>query len=162
MMTYERAERSPWVRVIIVDNWKICLTKEHRTELNWWSGWYDFRLPGGKVIDTLQEYDDFLEKWWEMKDAAKEAAMREAKEEVGVIPNSIGFLHVSWCWTTMKWDLYYFELRDISIWNQELDWMEHIEVSRYDFDKVKELCLNWSIQEDRSVAVLLRYLHARR
>lgn len=162
IMTYEWAERSPWVRLIIRNNeWKICLTKEHRIEINWWLWWFDFRLPGGKVIDTLWEYDNFLESWWDIRTASKDAAVREAKEEVGVAAEHIDLIHISWCGTTMRWDLYYYEMKTIKIWHQELDGMEHIDVERYSVEEVKTLCLDWSIQEDRSVAVLLRYIYAR-
>lgn len=158
-VTYERAERSPWVRVMIVDSeWRICISREHRTELNDWAWWYDYRLPGGKVIDTLVEYEEFLNDWWDILEAAAEAAKREAKEEVWIKWDSIRHLHTSWCGTTMKRDLYYFELKDISIWEQELDGMEHIDYDRYTLDTVKKMCMEGEINEDRSVAVLLRYI----
>ena len=50
----EIAKRSPWVRLIICDGDKILLTKEFRRELDT----RDYRLPGGKVFDTLKEYND--------------------------------------------------------------------------------------------------------
>ena len=51
-MEYELARRAPGVRLLIIKNNKILLTKEFRTEVNS----YDYRLPGGKVFDTLAEY----------------------------------------------------------------------------------------------------------
>ncbi len=160
-ITYEWAERSPWVRCIIVNtHWDICISKEHRTELNSWQWWYDYRLPWGKVFDSLSEYEDFLASWWSILNACMEACEREAKEEVGVTSKSLRHVHTSWCGTTMRRDLYYFQLTDIKIGTQELDGMEHIEFDRYSKEQVIELCLHWKIHEDRSVATLFRYIHS--
>lgn len=51
---FEVARRAPGVRVIIANKAKeqILLTKEFRQELSDW----DYRLPGGKVYDTLDDY----------------------------------------------------------------------------------------------------------
>lgn len=51
--TFEIARRSPGVRALIVRDGKILLSREYRTEVDE----YDFRLPGGKVFDTLSEYN---------------------------------------------------------------------------------------------------------
>ena len=159
VMTYERAERAPGVRLIIVDDHNnICLTREHRTELNIGKWWYDYRLPWGKVIDTLQEYNAFRDIGGDILETARQAAIREAKEEVWVTWNNISLLHRSGCGSTMVWDLYYFKIADVQIWDQELDGMEHIERHRFTPIEVREKCLDGSIQEDRSAAVLLRYL----
>jgi hypothetical protein len=52
---FEVARRTPGVRLIIPDyaTEKILLTKEFRRELND----FDYRLPGGKVFDTLDEFE---------------------------------------------------------------------------------------------------------
>ena len=50
---FEIARRSPGVRIIIRDGNKILITKEYRYEHNS----YDYRLPGGKVFDTLEEFN---------------------------------------------------------------------------------------------------------
>ena len=54
---FELARRAPGVRLIICDrqNKTILLTKEFRQELDGW----DYRLPGGKVFDSLDEYEAF-------------------------------------------------------------------------------------------------------
>lgn len=158
-ITYERAERAPWVRLILIDSkGNICLTKEHRTELNGWAWWFDYRLPGGKVFDTLEQYNQHKQDWSDIIDFAIKAAHIEAKEEVGATGSSVQHVHTSGCGATMWRDLYYFEMKDFTLWEQELDWMEHIEVLRYSEEEAKKLCLNGSMHEDRSVAVLLRYL----
>lgn len=57
---FERARRSPWVRVMIKnDKNQILLTREFRYELND----FDRRLPWWKVFDTLDEYASILDKW---------------------------------------------------------------------------------------------------
>jgi hypothetical protein len=56
---FEKAVRAPGVRLIIANkpSRKLLLTREFRSELNDW----DYRLPGGKVFDTLDEYGAFRE-----------------------------------------------------------------------------------------------------
>ena len=161
--TFEYAERAPGVRMIIVDEaWKICVTKEWRHELNTGQWWYDFRLPGGKVVDSLEEYSILKEKWKEaLFLAAKEAVKIEAGEEVWILPENIEFLRISPCGATMRWDLYYFVVDAFSIKEsgQDLWWSEDIVVWRYSPDEVKHMCLSGQVSEDRSVAVLLQWLH---
>ncbi|MEI6117757.1 MAG: hypothetical protein WCP92_00380 [bacterium] len=53
-MLREIAKRSPGVRLIICDGDKILITNEFRKEVNT----DDYRLPGGKVFDTLKEYNE--------------------------------------------------------------------------------------------------------
>lgn len=56
--TFEKARRAPGTRLIIpVGEDSILLTKEYRQEVDG----YDFRLPGGKVFDSLEEYNSFLQ-----------------------------------------------------------------------------------------------------
>jgi len=56
--TLEFARRSPGTRLIIEKGDKIILSREFRHEL----GSYDYRLPGGKVYDSLDEYNKALQK----------------------------------------------------------------------------------------------------
>jgi len=161
--TFEYAERAPWVRIIIVDkDDRICLTKERRAELNWWVWWYDIRLPGGKVFDKLLDYVDFKDWNWDIIEQAKNTVEREAKEEVWIIPKNIEHLHTSVCGATMKRDLIYFLVNDFEMSDdgQDLWERENIEILRSTPLDTKKYCLDGSVQEDRSVAVLLRYLHA--
>ena len=51
-MTFEKARRAPGVRLLIIKKNKILITKEYRDEI----GEFDYRLPGGKVFDKLEEY----------------------------------------------------------------------------------------------------------
>src|SRR5437763_708903 len=53
---FEKVRRSPGVRLIIRDGQgNILLTREFRRELSK----FDYRLPGGKVFDSLIEFDEF-------------------------------------------------------------------------------------------------------
>ncbi len=160
--TYEYAERAPGVRMIIVTPGnKICITKERRQELHHGQWWYDFRLPWGKVVDTLEEYLVLREQGKRaLFHAVEDAVRKEAEEEVGIIPETIDFLRVSPCGATMRRDLYYFTITSFQ-WKstgQELWLGEEIEVGLYTFDEVRQMCLSGQISEDRSVAVLLQWL----
>src|SRR4030043_137438 len=54
---FEKVRRPPGVRLIIKStSGKILLTREFRNETGNW----DFRLPGGKVFDSIVEYDSAL------------------------------------------------------------------------------------------------------
>jgi len=50
----------------------------------------------------------------DISEAAKEGAIKEAREEVGVEVKDISFLHKSVCGATVVWDLYYFVVKDFN------------------------------------------------
>jgi 8-oxo-dGTP pyrophosphatase MutT (NUDIX family) len=159
---FEYARRSPGTRLIIVspEN-KILLTKEFRMEV---SG-YDYRLPGGKVFDTLVEYNEFSQSAGDIIPKAELAAKKEAVEEVGIDVEEINHFATSKVGSTVVWDLIYFVVSKYSHRKagQELDGAgEDIEVVEVTFDEAKEICLDGRMQEDRSVAVLLKYLHSKK
>ncbi len=155
-MVFEKARRSPGVRLIIPTDGKILLTREDRHE----AGGYDYRLPGGKVIDKLADYNAALLSGTDIAEAAKEAAVREAREEAGlaVKPEDLSFFHKSICGTTVEWDLYYFVVNAYGKAEQEFDEGEDITVETFDRETVKKMCLDGSINEERSALVLLKYL----
>jgi ADP-ribose pyrophosphatase YjhB (NUDIX family) len=155
-MVFEKARRSPGVRLIIPKDGKILLTKEDRHEV----GGYDYRLPGGKVIDTLQDYNAALVSGVDIKEAARDAAIREAREEVGLAIDArdLSFFHKSVCGTTVEWDLFYFVASATREAAQEFDEGEDITVEAFDRATVEKMCLDGSISEERSALVLLRYL----
>lgn len=155
---FEFARRSPGTRLIIVTpEKKILLTKEFRLE----SGGHDYRLPGGKVFDTLVEYNEFLKSGADILDKAKLAAEKEALEEVGITVDSMDYVATSKAGATVIWDLFYFAVDKYHQreHGQELEHGEDIEVIEVSFDEAKEICLDGRMQEDRSVAVLLRYIN---
>jgi len=152
---FEFARRSPGTRLIIPKGDKILLSKEWRHEI----GGYDYRLPGGKVYDTLKEYNKALEKNIDISESAKNAAIKEAREEVGIEVKDISFFHKSVCGATVVWDLFYFIVNDFKEVSQELGDGEDITIELVDRNKVKEMCLNGAISEERSAFVLMQYLN---
>lgn len=152
--TFEFARRSPGTRLIIVKDGKILLTKEFRHELQG----YDYRLPGGKVFDTLHEYNDALTAGIEIAEAAKAGAIKEAQEETGIQVNNMTLFHTSVCGATVVWDLFYFVVTDFTQGDQNLEEGEDITFEFFDFETIKKMCLDGSISEERSALVLLRYI----
>src|SRR3989344_3156812 len=122
IQTFEFARRSPGTRLIIPKGDKIILSKEFRHEL----GKYDYRLPGGKVFDSLSEYNKALEQNVDISESAKNAAIKEAREEAGVEVKDIYFFHKSVCGATVMWDLFYFVVNDFDQVSQELEAGEDI------------------------------------
>lgn len=155
-MVFEKARRSPGVRLIIPSEGKILLSKEERHEI----GGFDYRLPGGKVIDKLADYNAALAAGVDMQEAAKEAAIREAREEMGLTVDAkdLSFFHKSVCGTTVEWDLYYFVVQTFDTAEQELDEGEDITTELFERETVAKMCLDGRINEERSALVLLRYL----
>lgn len=151
---FELARRSPGVRLIIPKGNQILLSKEFRHEV----AGYDYRLPGGKVYDTLIEYNEALTSGVEIALAAKQAAIKEAKEEAGIEITDLTHIHTSICGATVVWDLFYFVVHAFTETKQELEEGEDITVEYIDTEKVKEMCLDGSISEERSALILLRYL----
>lgn len=154
---FETARRSPGARLIIPskDSSKLLITREHRTEVNDW----DYRLPGGKVFDSLDEYNNFINSEKDIEEEAKAAAIKEAKEEVGIKATNLYHFATSKCGATITWDLFYFVVDDFEeLGGQELEEGENIEVQWLSIAEVKELALSGKMQEDRSVAVILRFL----
>ncbi|MBI4086015.1 MAG: NUDIX hydrolase [Candidatus Liptonbacteria bacterium] len=154
---FEFARRSPGARLIIpTPDKKILLTKEHRLEV----GDYDYRLPGGKIFDTLAEYNDFLASGKDIADAAKRAAVKEGIEEAGIEIEDIKLFSISKLGATMVWDLFYFVVTKYKehVHGQRLEEGENIEVISVSFDEAKEMCLDGRMREERSAAMFLRFL----
>lgn len=163
VVMFEKARRSPGVRIIIeTSDGEFILNREKRHELGLAE---DLRLPGGKVFDSLVEYNDFLlnqKEEIEIIEKAKESAIKEAIEEVGIQPTEIEFLTVSKCGATIEWDLYYFVIKkykQVGIDLKDTESMEIIGTVKLSNQELKEKALSGSISEDRSVAVLLKYLN---
>lgn len=154
-MVFEKARRSPGVRLIIPKDGSILLSREERQEI----GGYDDRLPGGKVFDTLEEYNKALATGTELKEAARQAAIREAREEVGIEVTDLTFFHKSVCGTTVEWDLFYFVVHNFTETTQELEAGEDISVNFIENEQVRRMCLDGSMSEERSALTLLRYLN---
>ncbi len=153
-LVFEKARRSPGVRLIIVNGNRILLSREERHEF----GGFDYRLPGGKVFDSLEEFHAGLVENPDLTEAAKKAAIKEAREEVGLEVKDAVFFHKSICGTTVEWDLFYFVATEFTETKQHLEDGEDITSEFIDQEKLKQMCLDGSINEERSALVLLRYL----
>ena len=154
---FEFARRSPGVRLIIPKDTSILIAKEFRHEV----GGYDYRLPGGKVFDTLKEYSDALASDTNISEAAMSAAIKEAREEAGIEVKEASLFHTSICGATIVWDLYYFVVNNFDQVEKAPEDGENISVEFIDRQKAKSMCLDGSMGEERSALVLLRYLLSR-
>jgi ADP-ribose pyrophosphatase len=152
---FELARRSPGVRLIIIKDDTVYLSKEYRHEV----GGYDFRLPGGKVFDTLEEYNRAIKENKDMLAAATQAAIKEAHEEMGLAIRNPILIHKSVCGTTVEWDLYYFLVTDFEHVSQNLEDGEIIELAPVNIDEARAMCLDGHVDEERSALTLLRYLY---
>jgi 8-oxo-dGTP pyrophosphatase MutT (NUDIX family) len=150
-ISFEWGQRAPGVRLVAINKeGKILLTKEHRYELDD----YDYRLPGGKVADSLEDWHTLVNQGTVLS-AAKAKAIVEAKEEAGLIVNSINPIEIVPDGTTFKWDLHYFETRDFTLGEQELEHGEDIATGWYSNEEVLDLVKQKKISEGRSVYILM-------
>ena len=85
----------------------------------------------------------------------------EAREETGIIAEDIEHIHTSVNGATMIWDLFYFVISKWTQSNQKLEAGEDISIEWVSFDQAREYALSGQISEDRSVAVLLRWLNGK-
>ena len=156
IITFEIARRSPGTRVIIAKDNKILLTKEYRTEFED----FDYRLPGGKVFDSLEEYQKAIDSKKDITEYAFKAAKKEALEETGTTVEDMTLFCTAKAGTTIEWDLFYFIVNDFHIdsKDQDLEDGEVISVEWKSVEEVKNMCISGMIKEDRTVGVLLRYL----
>lgn len=150
----EIARRTPGVRVILNDGDKILVIKEYRTEYDDW----DYRLPGGKIFDTLDEYKKKLNAGADFMPFAFSAAKKELLEETGLIAKDISLLYKSKAGATVVWDLYYFEVNNFEISTSNLEFDEIILNYWEDIPQVTQMCMDGRIKEDRTIGILLKYI----
>lgn len=157
---FERARRPPGVRLIIqTPNGGFILNRERRHELGLEE---DLRLPGGKVFDNLEDYSAFIESGGDIKNKAKLTAIKEAVEEVGIRPVDLEFIGISKCGATIEWDLYYFVVTRYEEVGKDLkdtEDAEIIESRELSKEELREVALSGAMNEDRSVAMILKYLN---
>ena len=158
---FEIAKRAPGVRLIIADREerKVLLTKEFRHELQA----YDFRLPGGKVFNTLDEYEAFRNSGNDIVTAAKIQAKNEALEEAGVEINELELVRKSSLGATVEWDLYVFEATNWQLHKdgqqlKEDEPQDIVGVNFYTYDEVKTMILRGELREERVALILLQWL----
>jgi ADP-ribose pyrophosphatase len=159
---FEKVERPPGVRILVQDDSQMLLSREWRPELND----FDYRLPGGKVFDSWEDYAPHREE--QLDELAREAAQKELLEETGIdLPlKSFRLFHTSHCGAVMIWDLYYFVVQASNDGSSQdpitTEEGEQIHPQWFSFDEVQELCLKGSVREDRTVAVVLKFLLGRK
>ncbi len=154
IVKFEKAVRSPGVRIIAYKDNNILLTKEFRYELNDW----DYRLAGGKVVDTLEEYLPIRQDSSKLNEAIEEAIRREAREELGLEVKSMDLFKKSTCGATVEWDLYYYSTRDFIEHENNPDTGEQIEKTWVSDIEALEMCKDGRISEERSAIALLTFL----
>lgn len=152
---YEKGRRAPGVRLLIqTPDGGFLISKEERPKIG-----LDYRLPGGKVFDLLIEYNEFLKKDSDaILEKVKEAVIREGIEEAGIKPIDMELICLSNCGGSFDWDLYYFLIKKYETVGQQLEEHEKIESLKVTKEELEKLALSGEMQEDRSVAVILRYL----
>lgn len=157
---FETARRAPGVRIIIADTdkKKILLTKEFRREL----GGYDYRLPGGKVFDTLAEYSQFRETGADMKQAVMNKARQESIEETGIVIDELDVTSKSTLGTTVEWDLF---VTVTTKWHfaedgQDLQVGEDIAADEwFDYEVAYKMALEGDMSEERVALLLMRWIN---
>ena len=150
--------RPPGIRAIIFDNklQKILFSHEFRYELNS----FDYRLPGGKVFDTLKDYQISI-KEETVDEYVLKAVKREVREEVGIEVKNEQLYRVSRDGAGVIWDLFYFIVTDYEIIQdgQQLEENEIVDGFVWkSFDEVIDMCIRGDIHEERTVGVLLTYI----
>ena len=116
---------------------------------------------GGKVFDTLDEYEEFRISNKDIFEAAKVKAIAESREEAGVEIDEIEFVEKSTLGATVEWDLYVFASHKwtLSVAGQELEVGEMIEADNWvSFDDVKQMILAGEMKEGRIALILLQWL----
>lgn len=156
-ISYEVVKRPPGVRAIIIRDKEILLNKEYRYELNDW----DYRLPGGKVFDTQEQYQE-SESGCGLAGHIEKALAREVLEETGIEVRSCRLFDCAHNGFTVEWDLYYYVVDDFVRARdgrmETKDEYEYIHNCWLDYKTALKYCLEKKISEDRSAGILMRFL----
>ena len=157
-VTFEVAVRAPGVRLLIEtkkDGMKaLLMTREIRRE----AAGTDYRLPGGKVFDSLTELDTHRESGQDITPAAKVAAEKEGREEAGIEGGDFIPLSISKAGASVEWDLHYFTVSNAIIGEQQLEDGEQIQTVILSAEEIFEKLSNGEIQEGRSAEKLWVWL----
>jgi hypothetical protein len=155
---FEAAVRAPGVRLLIEtekDEMKaLLMTREIRRE----AVGADFRLPGGKVFDSLSELDSHRESGQDIAPIAMKAAEKEGKEEAGIDGGEFTSLGVAKAGASVEWDLHYFTVRNAVVGEQDLEEGENIQTVVLSAQEIFEKLSNGEVQEGRSAEKLWVWL----
>jgi hypothetical protein len=159
-VTFEAAVRAPGVRLIIEtkkDGMKaLLMTKEVRREATG----VDFRLPGGKVFDSLENLDAHRQSGSDIQPLAEAAARQEGKQEAGISGGQYTPIEVSKAGASVDWDLHYFAVEGADFGEQELEEAEQgdIETVVLSAEEIFAKLSQREIQEGRSADMLWSWL----
>lgn len=157
---FEAAVRAPGVRLLIEtekDGKKaLLMTREVRRE----AGGFDYRLPGGKVFDSLDELDAYREGGSDIAPLAHAAAEKEGKQEAGIVGGEYSQAEVSKAGASVEWDLHYFTVKNAAVGKQELEESEKgdIETVVLSGEEIFEKLTKGEIKEGRSAEKLWLWL----
>jgi 8-oxo-dGTP pyrophosphatase MutT (NUDIX family) len=153
---FERFVRPPGTRIIAIRNNKIFLQKEYRQETET----FDWRLPGGKVLDTFSDYKKYLSEEIP-EEMIIEAGRRELLEEAQLKAASMAVFKKSSCGASVTWDLYYLIARDIvEVSHTHNEGEEIVESEWFSFSEILTLCRENTISEDRTVSALFQFIES--
>lgn len=159
---FETAVRAPGVRLLIEheENGQkgLLMTREIRHGRE--GSVLDYRLPGGKVFDTLEDYTVFRDSARNMQDEALRAATLEAQQEAGIESGDFIYIETAKAGGSVEWDLHYFVIKNAIVGEQDLEDHEQgeIDVVFLSYKDIFQRLLHKEIQEGRSADVLWRYL----
>lgn len=157
----QMVRRPPGIRALIINKTnkkKILLSKEFRYELDKW----DYRLPGGKVFDSLESYKKSIS-GGDVQEHVDATVKKEVLEEIGLVVKSQKLIKVSHAGAGVIWDLFYYEVDDYEVSSTGAKLEENEFVDGYvfkTFDEIIKMCENHEINEERTVGVLLSYILA--
>ncbi len=161
-IVYETAVRSPGVRLLIEHkkDGKVGLLMTQELRRSREGKVLDYRLPGGKVFDSLEEFNNAKENKIDIPLCAFNQAKVEARQEVGVMDGDFSPIAIAKAGGSVEWDLYYFLVKNAIIGEQELEDHEkgEIEVVFLTAKEIFEKLKNKEINEGRSADVIWRWL----
>jgi hypothetical protein len=160
---YETAVRAPGVRLLIEykkdTQFGLLMTRELRHDRD--RSTLDYRLPGGKVFDSLEEYNKAKDNHVDIAAQAFKQAKVEARQEVGVIDGDFTPIAIARAGGSVEWDLHYFLVKNSTLGEQDLTEEEKVDNIEVVFLTVKEIfdkLKNKEINEGRSADVIWRWL----
>ena len=159
--TFERFVRPPGTRIIACRDKAIYLQRERRLES---ANNYDWRLPGGKVLNTFKEYAPYIGKPIPFE-LIIEAGKRELSEEAHLEAGTIEFFKKSSCGAIVEWDLYYLVAlnpKEIASAGAHDEAEEISDTKWFSYEQVEKMCLDGTIDEGRTVAVLMQFINSKK
>lgn len=157
---FEAAIRAPGVRLLIETEKNgmkaLLMTSEFRREVDD----VDYRLPGGKVFDSLEEFDNFRISEENIISIAEMTARKEGKEEAGVDGGLYELVSISKAGASVEWDLYYFRVTNANIGKQNLTEEElgDIEIVILSAEEIFNKLSKGEIKEGRTADLLWVWL----